>query len=591
MTVGAFGGVKSLRAAGTPTRKVDGRSVLASKAQMQAVYVQSLMARALEHFDGGRFAEVEPLCLKILAVDVRHADALYVLGMAAFKTGRNELAVSMIRRAIAANCRQPFYHSNLGSALQAQGKTDEAIACFERALEVDCGHVEASFNLGNIYLGQKKLEEAAACYRRALAAKPEYPDAHCNLGNALKGLGKLEEAAASYRQAVDLVPGNADLWCNLGDTLHQLRRLDDAVSCFQRTLELDAKHAKACNCLGNACFDQGKLAESIGHCTRAVELNPEYYDAQMNVSLLQLQQGEFLSGWRNYGVRWKVYPARSFVQPLWQGVAAADGPQIEGRRILIHAEQGLGDALQFMRYVPLVRDAGGTVVLDIPPRLWRLAQQLEGVDALVPTGNPLPPFDLQCPLMSLPQAFGTTLETIPARVPYLAAPPAALEKAARLHWPADELKVGLAWTGNASHPKNWSRSIPLTLLEPVLRMTGVQFFSLQMGPATAEIKNVQATITDLMPMTEDMADTAAQMAHLDLILTIDTSIAHLAGALGRPCWLLLSSLPDWRWLLNREDSPWYPTMRLFRQAKQGEWGPVVEAVRAALEKGIAQDSM
>jgi tetratricopeptide (TPR) repeat protein len=560
---------------------------------MHAVYVQTLMACALEHFEAGRFAQVEPLCLKILAVDVRHADALYVLGMAALKTGRQELAARMIRRAIAVNGKQPFYHANLGSALLAQGKADEAIASLETALQLKPDHAEAAFNLGNIFATRKKHDEAAACFKRALAGKPDYAEAWCNLGNALKALGRLEEAADSYRHAADLLPGLADLWCNLGDVLHQQTKLDEAVACFKRTLALNPNHAKACNCLGNAFFDQGKLEDSIAFCNKAVELKQDFYDAQMNVSLLQLQTGDYGSGWRNYEVRWKVYPVRRFDKPLWEGAAALDGPdgltaRIEGRRILLHAEQGLGDSLQFMRYVPLADAAGGKVILDIPARLRRLATQLPGVTTLVTTGDPLPAFDLHCPLMSLPQAFATTLETIPARAPYLAAPAEALRAAAALPWPEGAMRIGLAWTGNPSHPKNWARSIPLVMLEPLFALKGVQFFSLQMGTAAADLAAAKAAVTDLAPYTGDMADTAAQMAHLDLILTVDTSIAHLAGALAKPTWLLLPFLPDWRWLLDREDSPWYPTMRLFRQPKAGDWNTVMKSVRRALEEKLAQ---
>jgi len=590
--VGTFNSVRIPKSLRPPRPSHASQPVMAQKHE---VYIKALMACALEHFEATRFAEVEPLCLKILAVDVRHADALYVLGMAAFKTARYELAERMIRRAIAVNDKQPFYHSNLGNVLNAQGKTDEAVSSLERALAVNPNHVEANFNLGNIYLVEKKFDEAAACFRRAVALKPGYAEAWCNLGNALRALKKLDEAVDSYRHAVELLPDVADLWCNLGDTLHQQIKLNEAVACFKRVLELNPKHAKACNCLGNAMFDQGKLEDSIAYCNRAAELKPDFYDAQMNVSLLQLQIGEYRSGWRNYEVRWKVYPARRFDQPLWQGAAAPDGPhsqaaRIEGRRILLHAEQGLGDSLQFMRYVPLVHAAGGTVILDLPARLIRLASQLAGVATLVSTGDPLPAFDLHCPLMSLPQAFATTVETIPASVPYLAAPAEALRAAAALPWPEEVLRIGLVWTGSATHPKNWARSIYLALLEPLFALKGTQFFSLQMGPAAADLAAVNTKITDLAPNTGDMADTAAQMAHLDLILTIDTSIAHLAGALGKPTWLLLPALPDWRWLLDREDSPWYPTMRLFRQPKAGDWETVIESVRQALEEKLAQFS-
>jgi hypothetical protein len=368
----------------------------------------------------------------------------------------------------------------------------------------------------------------------------------------------------------------------LGDALHAQGKVDEAIGWYKRTLELNPQHHKACNCLCNACFDKGQLAESTAWCERALALAPDYGDARMNQCLLQLLQGDYINGWRNYEVRWKVYTARTSPQPLWLGAP------LRGARILLHAEQGLGDSLQFLRYVPLVQAAGGQVMLDLPAKLHRLVARLPGILALVNTGDPLPYFDCHCPLMSLPLALGTTLETVPARVPYLSSPPEALQAAAALQWPASGLRVGLAWTGNPDHPKNRFRSVPLELLEPLVDLKDVRFFSLQMGPGAEELAARKLPVTDLAPVTGDMADTAAQMAHMDLILTIDTSMAHLAGALARPVWILLGHSPDWRWLVNREDSPWYPTARLFRQPSNGDWTSVIERVRTCLLDLAAQ---
>ena len=262
-------------------------------------------------------------------------------------------------------------------------------------------------------------------------------------------------------------------------------------------------------------------------------------------------------------------------------------PASERRANSAPCRAGLGESIQFLRYVPMVIEAGGVVVLDLPVNLRRIAAIIPGI-VLVINNDPLPPIDFHSPLMSLPLAFGTTLATIPAQVPYLAVPAVALNKAATLSWPANGLRVGLAWSGNPNHPKNHIRSIPLALLEPLLGLEGAHYFSLQMGSAAVELGTVKAKIADLAPVTGDMADTTAQMAHLDLIISIDTAIAHLAGALGKPVWVLLTRLPDWRWLLDREDSPWYPTARLFRQAKTGDWAPVVEHLCTALMDLAAQ---
>ncbi len=543
--------------------------------------IQALLLTALGHYEAGQTAEAERLCLRVLSIDVRHADALYVLGMIAYKIGRFPVATSMIRRAIAVNPRQPYYHSNLGNALCAQGKLDEALPCFERALTIDPNHVEARFNLGNVLREQKKYDQAVASYQRALAVKPGYINAMCNLGIVYGLQNKLDLAAATYEHALTLAPDRTDLICNLADVFHTQGKPTQAVLLFERALALKPDQYKACNCLCNACFDLGDLARSIAWNQRTLAIAPDYGEALMNKSLLELLQGDYASGWRDYEVRWKVYKPRLFARPLWSG------QPLDGACILLHAEQGLGDSLQFLRYVPKVIEAGGAVVLDVPVNLHRIAALIPGI-TLVNSNDPLPPFDFHAPFLSLPLAFGTTLETIPKQIPYLSVPTEALQKAATLSWPASGLRVGLAWSGNPNHPKNRLRSIPLALLAPLFKLDGVHFCSLQMGPAAEDLKTVQASITDLAPHTGDMADTAAQIAQMDLIISVDTSITHLAGALGKPLWVLLTRLPDWRWLLDREDSPWYPTARLFRQTNSGDWIPVVERLRTALEERAAQ---
>jgi tetratricopeptide (TPR) repeat protein len=548
---------------------------------LSSATIQALLLTALRHYDAGQTAEAERLCLQVLSIDVRHANALYVLGMVAYKTGRFPAAAAMIRRAIAVNPQQPYYHSNLGNALCAQGKFDEAIPCFKQALDIDPNHAEAKFNLGNVFREKKEYDQASACYQQALVVKPDYVDAMCNLGIVYGLQNKLDLAAAIFERALALAPDRADLICNLADVFHTQGYPAQAVPLFERALALKPDQYKACNCLCNAFFDLGDLARSAAWNQRTLDLEPDYGEALMNKALLELLRGDYASGWRDYEVRWKVYKPRLFAQPLWSG------QPLNGARILLHDEQGLGDSLQFFRYVPMVIKAGGTVVLGVPAKLSRIAALISGIE-LVNNNDPLPSFDFHCPLLSLPLAFGTTIETIPAQVPYLAVPDEALQKASTFSWPATGLRVGLAWSGNPKHRKNRMRSIPLALLDPLFKLEGVHFYSLQMGPAAGELKTARAAITDLSPFTGDMADTAAQIAHLDLIISIDTSIAHLAGSLGKPLWVLLTRLPDWRWLLDREDSPWYPTARLFRQSKSGDWAPVVELLRTALEELAAQ---
>jgi hypothetical protein len=322
----------------------------------------------------------------------------------------------------------------------------------------------------------------------------------------------------------------------------------------------------------------GKFETAKAYCDRALAMKPDHADARFCRATMQLREGDYAEGWPNYETRWEVFKKdqRQFLQPLWKG------QPLNGARIVLHEEQGLGDSLQFLRYVPLVQAAGGQVVLHVQDNLRRIAAELPGPLELAPTSERIDGVAWHCPLMSLPAAFGTTLETVPARVPYLAVPRGAAEAARDLFWPARELKVGLKWTGSATNPKNWYRSLTLDALAPLLDVEGVHFYSLQIEADEPGKSRWPGRITELGPQTTDMADTAAQMMHLDLVITVDTSVAHLAGALARPVWILLPVAADWRWLRDREDSPWYRTARLLRQPRYGDWKSVIARAKTML---------
>ena len=345
-------------------------------------------------------------------------------------------------------------------------------------------------------------------------------------------------------------------------------------------LELRSEDAEAHLRLGRELQDQGRIEEALARYDRALALRPDFADAHVAKGMYLLLRGHYADGWQSYEWRWRMEtfssPKRNFTEPQWHGEA------LNGRRILLHGEQGFGDCLQFLRYVPMVQAAGGVVVLEIQGRLMRICALLPGVTELIAYGQPLPAVDCHCPLLSLPLAFGTELESIPFEVPYLSIPAEAGERARRIAWPVDGLRVGLVWAGSENHLKDKVRSLALAMFEPLLALEGVHFFSLQMGEAAKQCSASDRRITDLGPMTRDMADTAAQLAQLDLVISVDTSVAHLAGALGKPFWVLLSDVADWRWLRSREDSPWYPTARLFRQQERGNWNEVVERVGAEL---------
>jgi len=510
--------------------------------------IAKLLAHGLAHHQAGKLGEAERVYRRILELDGRHAEALHLLGMIAFQTGHSVAAAELISEAILENASDDRYFTNLGNVLQKLGR----------------------------------LEEAIGCYRRALRLNPASVAAHGNLGLALHFSNRLEEAARSFEAALDLAPALALMRTNLGNTRQAQGRLEEATECHQRALALEPENAEAwCN-LGSVLDLQGRTAESESAYERALEFKPEFDAALLNRSLLHLRKGEFALGLPGYEHRWQLQRRRIFTQPQWMG------EPLNGARILLYAEQGLGDALQFIRYLPLVRAAGGRVILEVQPQLRRLLSGMDGIEEMISVGEPQPPFDWHCPLLSLPLAFGTEIETIPNTVPYLTVPREAAEKHAHFRWPKTGLRIGVVWAGRPEHLRDRYRSIPLPLLAPVFQRNGAHFFSLQLGSAAAElsVEGAGKALIDLSGAIGDMADTAALIEHLDLLITVDTAVAHLAGALGKQVWVMLPLVPDWRWLADREDSPWYPTMRLFRQIALEDWMPVVEALGRALEQRI-----
>ena len=423
-----------------------------------------------------------------------------------------------------------------------------------------------------------RSDEAIAHHRRAIALNPNAVDAHINLGHVLRGQGKFDDARISLLKALTLRPDSAAALNNLGSVLEDQGKLEEAVTHFRRAIAVLPTYVEAHNNLGNVLRKQAKYTEARQSYDQALALRPGYVEALWNRSLLELLLGNYPEGWRDYEIRSRrsINRPREFPQPLWRG------EPLDGARILLHSEQGLGDALQFLRYVPRVQAAGGTVLLCVPPCLHRLAAPLLRASDLAVTAECLPPFDLQCPLMSLPLAFQTTVHSIPAEVPYLTIPDDALRRAEDFHWPSEGLRVGLVWSGNPQHANDRFRSMRPETLAPLLSVEGIHFFSLQVDVSAEVLENLPACVTDLRPFITDMADTAALVSHLDLLVTVDTAMAHLAGALAKPTWVLLTFAPDWRWLTEREDSPWYPTMRLFRQPQFDDWQSVLQRVRVEL---------
>ena len=423
--------------------------------------------------------------------------------------------------------------------------------------------------------------EAARLFEALVAAVPEHAAACENLGVARQALGDAAGAEAAYRKAAEIDPRNASPHFNLGTLLGALLRTEEAVECYRAAVERDPGHASAFNNLGIALCDLGRYEEAQVAISRAIAAKPNHPAAHMQLGVLRLLRGDFLAGWSSYEWRWRTRPflgeARRYPQPLW------DGGPLEGRRILLHSEQGIGDTIQFLRYAPLVAQRGGEVVLEVPPALAALAESLDGVAELVLRGaDALPEVDCRAPLMSLGRLFRTTIDSVPATVPYLHAPDdlplPALPSA------AGQRRVGLVWAGNPRHRTDARRSIPPGLFARLNVVSGIRFVSLQRDRPAAETAALARSLPldDAAPLLTDFAATAKIVEGLDLVIAADTAVAHLAGALGKPVWILLPHAPDWRWLLDRADSPWYPTARLFRQPVPGGWPAVIAAVERAL---------
>jgi tetratricopeptide (TPR) repeat protein len=519
----------------------------------------------------------------------KSAEASNQLGLALMGQGKAEEALPHFREAVQLRPDFAEAHNHLGLALAGLSRPAEAVTSYREAIHLQPDLAQAHHNLGVALRMQGKHAEAEAACREALRLKPDSPEGHNNLGLALLEQRKYEEAGVSLREALRLKPEFAQGYNNLGIIQWRLGNLEDAAASFTQSLRLRPGFPEAYNNLGNVLRDQGRFEEALDCFEKALQLKPDYGDAHWNRSLLWLSLGDYERGWPEYEWRWhlKDFARRGFSQPQW------DGAPLDGRTILLHAEQGLGDTLQFVRYAPPIRQRGGKIVLECQGPLVRLLSGLPNIDKIVPKGQPLPPFDVHAPLLSLPTVFGTTLATVPGQVPYVEPDPKLVEQWRQELQALPGFKVGIAWQGSTQYRGDRWRSVPLARFASVAAVPGVTLVSLQKGHGTEQLRDVPFPVFDLAARLDEKAgpfvDTAAVMHGLDLIITSDTAIPHLAGALGVPVWVALPSVPDWRWLLGRDDSPWYPTMRLFRQTTPGDWDEVFGRIAAALrdETGAA----
>ncbi|OGT98218.1 MAG: hypothetical protein A2X80_06595 [Geobacteraceae bacterium GWB2_52_12] len=555
--------------------------------------------------------------------------------MLAHSQFHNQRGIAMLLKGDPAGAELVFSHAaaldqgcaeaccNRGVALQTLNRLEEALDCYQAALQRRPDFQQALFNMGNTYRSLGRLEQARACYCRALELKSDFIQTHLALGEIAKEMGeypqarnhydralsidtscaeafrglaeiyhaeeKFEEAISAYRTVLTMKPEQAVVWNLLGTVYHALERLDEAEVCYRHALALLPDCTTVLNNLGVVLNAQGRLAEAVAVYHHLIEVDDTYAEGHWNLSVALLAHGEYSEGWREYEWRFRKtnpVPTRDLSQPAW------DGSDLHGRTLLLHAEQGFGDTIQFVRYAVILAQRGERVIIECQiPALKRLLQSLDGVAEVVAAGEPLPLFDCHLPMMSLPLVFQTTLETVPAQIPYLAAEPGDFQDWQQRVGSDKAFRVGLVWYAKQSQVLNRKRSCRLEMFAPLFSVPGVEFYTLQVGLGAEQLGEYpDFPVQDLTGYIGDFADTAAFIANLDLVITIDTAVAHLAGALGARTWVLLPFVAEWRWMLEGEHSPWYPSMRLFRQPGAGDWPGLMAAVAKSLDDCVQADS-
>ena len=548
------------------------------------IQLEDKFRKASELHRKGLLESARLVCEEILADQAVHFDALNLLGLIAAQTRNPKLAATLLGQALRVNPANPFTQCNLGTALQALGEWDAALASYDRAVSLKPDYALAYNNRGNVLRSLRRLHEALASFERAIEIQVNFVEAYSNLGNVQGELRLWELALSSYDKALALRPDFAEGHSNRGSALRALSRPGEALASFDKAIAIRPGYAEAHVNRGNVLCELQEFESATAAYNRAIATQKDYAPAHVSRGLMHLLHGNFERGWADYEWRWRDAPsgssrkARSFSQPLWLGKES-----LAGKTILLHDEQGLGDSLQFCRYAKLVADEKATVILGVQKPLLGLMRGLAGVTHLVTEGLPVTDFDFHCPLLSLPLAFNTRLHTIPAPRGYLSADAAktALWQTRISCTPAP--RIGLVWSGSTNHANDHTRSIPLTEMLQFLPRD-LQYISLQkhLRPGDDAMLRTQPEIADVAGELHDFTDTAALCQCLDLVITVDTSVAHLNGALGNPTWLLLPFNPDWRWLLKRDDSPWYPTLKLYRQIRPGDWRELLSRVRADL---------
>jgi Flp pilus assembly protein TadD len=568
---------------------------------------------AMQLHQAGELDQAEAIYRQILTEEPQQPDVLHLLGVILIQRAQYAPAIDLIRQAIAIRPNMPGYHSNLGWALTHAGQINEAIACYQQLVALQPTNDAAFDHLSRLLLNLGQIDQAIAAANAAARLRPDIAQYRGHLGSiyskngryalaiqpytdalkldpanlnhlhdlavALSETGRHEEAIKLLNKALELNPNLVWLYSTKGVALSRLGRLEEATDCFRRSIQMDPNAPAAFNNLGSLLQEQGKWAEALEQYRKAVALEPDRPTSRWNLARVLLLLGYLREGWADFDSRLEMpqlHLKRSFPQPHW------DGSDPTGKTILLHAEGGHGDAIHFIRFAPQVAQRGAKLILECQPALIPLFAKMPGFDAIIARGQPLPPFDWQIPIQSLPRPLGITLENIPNHVPYISAPPDRIQKWKQRLASETKIRVGIAWSGSRyANADNRTRTIDV--FAPLAKVPGFKFFSLQTGNDAHQPPPTGMDFADFSDDLTDFAETAALVQNLDLIITIDTSIAHLAGALAKPVWVLIPFQCDFRWLLQRTDSPWYPTMRLFRQIDVREWDTPIREMTAALQ--------
>jgi tetratricopeptide (TPR) repeat protein len=546
------------------------------------VQVSALFMKGFALHQEEKIAQAQELYQQVLVLQPRNFDAQHLLGVIAHQTGNPSRAAELIGKAIEINPRDAVAHNNHAAALENLKQYEAAVKSYDQAIALKADYAEAYTNRGNALRALKRYELAIESHDSAIRYRPDFAGAYYNRGIVLGDLGRLEAAIESYDKAIALKADYAEAYNNRGTALRNLAQPHAALDSYDKAIAFRANYAEAYSNRGNALKDLNRHRAALESYEKAIALKPNDAGAHLSHSLCLLLTGDFQSGWRKYEWRWGEKDLketrRSFAQPLWLGKEP-----LKGKTILLHSEQGLGDTIQFCRYAKLVNDLGARVVLEVQPPLVSLLTSLEGVAELVARGSALPAFDYHCPLLSLPLAFRTNLDNIPATSSYLDASPTKVTQWTTRLGEKTKPRVGLVWSGSTGHKNDRNRSIPLGELLNHLP-NDFQYISIQKELRDAD-KGTLEKRPDVLHFGEelkDFTDTAALCGLVDVVLSVDTSVAHLAGALGKSVWILLPFNPDWRWLLDRNDSPWYPSVRLFRQSQYDDWGSVISTIGETL---------